>query len=151
MRRFHLLLGLLGHRGEALLIFGFLFILIGLSGELDPLVGVPTTPHVGLFYYTVPVTWRFVAWTLTGLLAISAAWRRTPPRSDSWGWVALMIMPLFNAFSYTWSFVLYLIGQHGYATGWVGIIFWGFLFSRLLMNLASWPESAHGRPLKVLP
>ncbi len=151
MRRFRRLSGLLGHRGEALLIFGVLFILIGLSADLDPTSGAPTTPHVGLFYYAVPAWVRFAMWALTGLLAMSAAWRSTPPHTDSWGWVALMIMPLFNAFSYTWSFVLYLIGQHGYATGWVGIIFWGFLFSRLLMNLASWPESAHGRPLKVLP
>ncbi len=151
MRRLRLLSGLLGHRGEALLIFGFLFILIGLSAELSPLDGVPTSPHVGLFYYTVFPGWRFAGWALTGLLAIGAARRRTPPRTDSWGWVALMVMPLFNAFSYTWSFVLYLIGQHGYGAGWVGIVFWGFLFSRLLMNLASWPESAHGPLLKVLP
>jgi len=151
VRRLRLLSGSLGHRGEALLIFGVLFILIGLSADLDPTSGAPIGPHAGLFYYAVLPGWRFAGWALTGLLAISAAWRRTPPHTDSWGWVALMIMPLFNAFSYTWSFVLYLIGQHGYATGWVGIIFWGFLFSRLLMNLASWPESAHGPLLKVLP
>lgn len=120
----------LGYRGSILLLFGIVWLVVGL--------GTYTAPKVeGLIISDIPPLVKATGWVLTGVYAVGVGlvsrWR-----DDSTGFVALYVMPA------VWTF-LYLVSWFdswnggGYARGWVSAVVY-FAVMGVVMICAGWPE-----------
>lgn len=90
----------LGKRGEVLVVFGVLWLVIGLGVLVNPRDISPTLLHAQL-----PIPARIGLWWLAGLLAIVTATR------ERWQWIgytALILPPAIRALSYVLSVVFNL-------------------------------------------
>lgn len=137
----------LGRRGAMLLLLGLLYVLLAYR---ELLMTAPFT--AGAWHFLVPTWVRAVAWASTGLAACwfaVARGHRTPPvgrpvtrwqtflvvwRTDTFGWLALYIVPALYITSYgaswlTWLIFDYLFGTvpptlplHGDPTAWTSAV-----------------------------
>lgn len=128
-----------------LLILGVIWVFFGISAIIDPHPSGRT--DLSLFHEALPSCLRATLWMGTALVAVSSAWR-TAGRRDDWGYMALILMPIVRAASYTWAWVIHLIhgGADGAPNGWLGAIVWGTVVI-LVFTISGWPET----PSFILP
>ena len=133
----------IGKRCQILLIFGFIWTVIGVSVYQNP-----TTPgYENLLFSQIPIHVRALGWICTGLLAIAYALRPVWVVNDAIGFVALYIMPAERAAIFLWGYVQYLIpgDSPGYGRGLLaGAVY--LVLVAAVMVVASWPD-----PPKELP
>lgn len=133
-----------GYRGAALLILGITWILFGFSVLVQPGESRPW-----VFHELIPVPLRAALWVGAGLVAIVTGLRGAD-RDDTWGMVAVMVMPLERCVSFAVSWLAYgvSLGAHymfpavevtGYGHGWYGALIW-LLVVTLVRLVAGWPN-----------
>lgn len=131
----------LGYRGLALITFGAMFNLIGLSILTDP-----GEPQAALFHTTLPVPVRVGLWLGAGLTASVVAWVKRPV-AQQFGYAVLVAPPAERAASYLWAFLIDtrwsdLLAHWGdaLAVGRLqGMTIWVMVAGAVLL-FASWPE-----------
>ena len=89
----------LGRRGAALLLFGFIWVLIGVQTVVLP------APD-GYTFLNGTSAYVGVAWIITGIGAASYAHRRQG--HDAVGFLLLYLMPMFRVFAYGFAFLQWL-------------------------------------------
>lgn len=129
----------LGRRGAFLLLLGLLWCAIGYA-RLSGLASAD-----GTFLQGLPNWARGSAWLATGLVSAAYAW--APPRfPDAIGFVALYIMPLITGGAYIVGWLMWIIGDNGLPTGWLGAAFW-FGFVVVIQIVAGWVEPTPPLPV----
>ena len=126
--------GQIGRRGAMLLVFGVLWMVVGV-GVLDS-SGV----HAELLHERLPSWVRGGVWVVTGALAVFYAFR-PPGLSDRVGFASLYIMPAVRVLSYTMAWIDYFIpiGGDGYASGWRFAAVYAVMLAAVMIT-AGWPE-----------
>lgn len=139
-----------GWRGLWLMLLGAVWILFGLGVLLEPI-----EPRDWVLYEHLPPVVQAAGWWLTGLVAIRQG-SLGPNRDDSYGHVALYLMPAVRLLSFVVAWLVYLgslIGEQigatdtvvGYQQGWFAALIW-CLVSAMLALAAAWPN-----PIPPLP
>lgn len=139
-----------GHRGACLLGLGAVWVLFGISVMIDP-----QEPRAFVLHEMLPVPLRGALWIGSGLVA---AWfgSRGAQHDDTWGMVALVLLPVERLVSFAVSWAAYVLtsGLHnvwpsieprGYDRGWYAAVLW-MVIVILLRIIAGWPN-----PRQVLP
>lgn len=133
-----------GHRGACLLGLGVVWVFFGFSVMIDPQEARPFVLHEML-----PVPLRGALWIGTGLIA---AWfgSRGSERDDTWGMVALVLLPVERLVSFAVSWAAYIlttaahniwphVQPEGYERGWYAASVWAVIVV-LLRIIAGWPN-----------
>lgn len=131
MRRAH---KRIGRRGAILISFGIAW--LAMAGAI--LEEDPGLLRYRFGYMYLPVWLRASLWALTGLVAIASAWR-PQGKSDSWGFVALYIMPAQRAAAHLIAWMDSLDGKGGDHSAWVTTIFY-LIFLAVIIICAGWKE-----------
>jgi hypothetical protein len=118
-------LGWLGYRGAALIIFGIVFVLMGLAVTFNP------TPDPALWHTLIPLPIRIFIWSGAGAVSILGA---LLPRWETLGFCALFIGP-FERFL---SFAGALISEPNLMRL-TGVLVY-LLLAMLVVLVAAWPE-----------
>jgi hypothetical protein len=124
-------------RGQILLIFGFIWIAVGISVLERPYVD----GQEPLLFDDLPVWLRAGAWIGTGLLAMAFAWRPRGISHDGVGFVALYIMPAERCaiFFLGWLDSVVPGGGPGYPAGLYAAVVWLAITAAVLV-CSSWPD-----------
>jgi hypothetical protein len=136
--------GHFGHRGLWLLLLGLIWFAFGVG-----LFFQPETPAPGAFHQMLPTPLRAAMWMTAASVAIYTGLRGRG-QDDSWGHIALWVMPAERMLSYSGSWALYLISalaNHlfganlalGYVNGWYPALIWVFIVTMLRL-VAAWPN-----------
>ena len=104
-----------GHRGIALALLGFLWVLTAVGIALAPL------ERGRLLDERLPVWLRVALWGVPGLLAVAAAFWRSLD-ADAWGWLLVPVVVRFLSFFAGWVFSLAGKESGAYPDGWRGAI-----------------------------
>lgn len=124
-------------RGQILLIFGFIWCVIGISVYQHP-----TLPGFeNLLFSRIPTDLRAGAWLVTGLVAMAYALRPRCIDHDGIGFLALYIMPAERAAIFLWGWVEWIIpgGAPGYGRGLLaGAVY--LVIVAAIMVIATWPD-----------
>lgn len=136
--------GRYGWRGLWLMLLGCIWILFGVGVLLEPIA-----PRSWVIYEHLPPVVQAAGWWATGSVAI---WQgmRGPARDDSWGHLALYLMPAVRLASFLMSWVVYVVSETlhqigvvdvviGYRTGWFAALIW-VLVAAMLRLAAAWPN-----------
>lgn len=130
----------LGHRGLWLLLLGLIWFAFGLGLFLEPEIPAP-----GAFHQMLPLPLRASFWMLSAAVAIYIGLKGRG-QDDSWGHIALWVMPAERLLSYGGSWVLWLASQTpwlhdelGYSNGWYPALVWLFVVVMLRL-VAAWPN-----------
>ena len=113
----------IGKRGSVLLMFGAVWVSIGL-GIRD----LPQSHSLPLFH-SIPMVWQAWAWIVTGALAMLLA---LTSRNEWRGYPVLFPMPFFQAL----GFIAGFFTNH---LSWTGVSVW-VLLTGILVVIADWPE-----------
>jgi len=124
----------LGRRGAALATLSVAFLLLGLRAAVAP---VDPEPDRILLHTLMPHQLRAAMWIVPAVIGLAAAFRRTG--RDWYGFAALTVPLTILWFSYTWSFVCYLVGATDYPLAWTSGVIW-FLVLALVLNISGWAE-----------
>lgn len=110
-----------GVRAEGMVLVAAIWCLIGLQVVLEP---PPNPPPPAVLYYMLPSPVRIALWVGSGMIALALS---MSVRWSSWGLAALTVAPLERAFSWLWSWVMYLIPEApaGDPRGWFNGLIWG--------------------------
>ena len=141
----------LGRRGTVLVMLGLVWIVQGLAVGTSPRSTERGAQY--LVHETLPTWLRVALWTGTGIVAVWAGFRQIPPGRDSYGFVALVILPIERGASFGWGFLLYLwhqLVEHvewlpwdtapmGYPRGAIGAVSW-LTIAALLMVISGWAD-----------
>jgi hypothetical protein len=124
-------------RGQILAIFGFIWVVIGVSVYQQP--SLPG--YENLLFEQIPTPIRAGAWIITGVLAMAYALRPRHITDDGIGFLALYVMPAERAAIFLWGWVEYVTpgGGPGYARGLLA----GAVYLTLVaavMVIATWPD-----------
>lgn len=139
-----------GYRGACLAILGVIWILFGFSALL-----APKEPRSFVLHEMLPVWIRALLWVTSGAVAIWFGLRGAD-KDDTWGMVALVILPVERMVSFLVSWIVYVVlglahrawpevPVDGYDRGWYAASVW-LLIVVLLRVIAGWPN-----PRRVLP
>lgn len=140
----------LGFRGLALVMFGSMWVSIGISVPFNP-DRIP-----GLIHTYLPVWFRTGIWVGTGLLAILGALRpglgekhwpgRTerPPVAEIIGFGALAFAPTELVLSFAWALI-----AHPKLSWLIGFEMW-LVFDLFVFLLSRWPEPAYPEDLAAV-
>ena len=124
-------------RGQILAIFGFIWVVIGVSVYQNPTL--PGYEH--LLFSLIPTPVRAGAWIVTGVVAMAYALRPRSIDDDGIGFLALYIMPAERAAIFLWGYVEYLIpgDSPGYGRGLLaGSVY--LVLVAAVMVVATWPD-----------
>jgi len=124
-------------RGQILAIFGFIWVVIGISVYQQP--ELPGYDH--LLFHVIPTPIRAGAWILTGLVSMAYALRPTHIADDGIGFLALYIMPAERAAIFLWGWVEWVSpgGGPGYSRGLLaGAVY--LVLVAAVMVVATWPD-----------
>lgn len=128
----------LGRRGIVLALFGLAWVIQGL-GTFALHTPVPT-PSSEVWHQNIP--WQVMGslWLFGGFLSIAFATRHRK-QSDTIGFLAVSLVPMFLAGSYLVSFLTWMFtwGDQGWPIGFIGFAIWGVVVTALAV-IASWPE-----------
>jgi hypothetical protein len=124
-------LGWIGFRGAALLIFGIIYVFMGVAITFNP------APDPTLFHTQIPLPIRILIWAGAGAVAIVAAFL---PRLEVIGFALLFIGPAERFLSFGWAMIagpnlMRLTGVCVY-----------LLHTALVVLIAAWPEPVPPRP-----
>jgi hypothetical protein len=124
-------------RGQILLIFGFIWTVIGVSVYQQPAL-----PGYGnLLFSHIPLWLRAGAWIVTGVVAMAYALRPRVITNDGVGFLALYIMPAERAAIFLWGWVESITpgGGPGYGRGLLaGAVY--LVLVAAVMVIATWPD-----------
>lgn len=133
-----------GHRGACLLGLGVVWVFFGASVMIDP-----QDPRPFVLHEMLPVWLRGALWISSGL---AAAWfgLRGAEKDDTWGMVALVLLPVERlvSFGVSWGAYVLTSGLHnlwpnieaqGYERGWYAASVWAVIVV-LLRIIAGWPN-----------
>ena len=144
----------LGFRGLWLLVLGFIWCVFGVGLLVDP----DPIAHPGVLHEHIDPHLRALAWGVTGLFAIVVGLRGLRGE-DTFGHVALWVMPAFRLLSFALSWLLYLasdalasagvpVPRMGYDGGWLAALVWG-LVVMMLRLVAAWPNPSPLSPTEA--
>ena len=124
-------------RGQILAIFGFIWVVIGISVLQQP--ALPGYEH--LLFAQIPTPIRAGAWVITGILSMAYALRPRSIDDDGIGFLALYVMPAERAAIFLWGWVEWVTpgGGPGYGRGLLA----GAVYLTLVaavMVIATWPD-----------
>ena len=128
-----------GKRGQILLTYGVLWVLIGVGTMTEPAPPAWTVIPLLAAFPLGP------AWVVTGLIAIAYAWRPRIIGHDGVAFLALYVMPAYRAGAYILGWVDSLIdgvGGPGYPRGWLTSLTYLAMVAAVMI-CASWPEPPH--------
>jgi len=130
-------------RGQILLIFGFIWVVIGFGVYQNPTL--PGYEH--LLFSLIPTPVRGGAWIITGVLAMAFALRPRSITNDGIGFVALYIMPAERAAIFFWGWVQYVIpgDNPGYSRGLLAAAVYAVLVAAVVV-ISSWPDPPQNPP-----
>lgn len=142
-----------GTRGVCLLIFGFIWMVLGMSFAVDPQArfSQPAAGGVlGFLDHGVGLLIFALMWLVGGALAVGVAFRRTITHRDDLGFNGVCLPPFLWGSAYWWSFSVNILSGGLYGrpgTYLAGIVYWSFTV--LLMFLSRHlkdadREEAHG-------
>lgn len=123
----------IGRRGASLLTLGVIWGLFGLS-----MISAPAAPAGVSLYELIPQQVFAVLWIASSLVAIVSAGFTTPGH-DAWGFIALIVPLLIRVASFTWAWVMFLVGHGGSERGWITAVVWSALIG-LIVVIAGWAE-----------
>lgn len=129
----------LGHRGVWLLLLGLLWFAFGVG-----LFFLPENPAPGAFHQLLPIPVRAGMWMTAASVAIYTGLRGRG-QDDSWGHLALWLMPAERLLSYAAAWGMHVatntLGMDplGYADGWYAALIWAFVVTMLRL-VAAWPN-----------
>lgn len=120
-----------GRRGNSLILFGFLYLLQGIS------VLGPGGLNLGFDFILGPL------WIAAALIAWANAPR--PQGRDVWGFFALIIMGVWLVLASLGLFITWLIpgGYPGSPLGLLSAFGWGALFVAMPLNVLGWRENVN--------
>lgn len=135
----------LGRRGACLVLIGTALIVIGIGIEFDP---PPRREGVMILHELLPHWLRAALWALTGAVAVWVGGRARLNRDDTWGFVAIMIMPIERCASFAVSWAMYVatdlanrwlpeVPTIGYDRGWYSALVW-LVVVLLLQMISGW-------------
>lgn len=134
----------LGLRGEAMVLLGIIWCLIGVG----VILGV-AHESVDLLHTLVPIPLRLAVWIGPGLYALWAAFFGKTELALG----ALAVAPIIRAVSYLWAWVMSLVpgGPDGVPTGWYAALFYFVMIGLVVLAAhipaeASAPLSETGQP-----
>ena len=121
-----------GHRGKFLLLFSFIYLFVG-YGYLTV-----TTPGRRQTFAWLP-EWGMAVlawpWLIAAGIAILSAWRRMPPRTDRFGFMAIATVP------FLWGCMFLISWVFGYsAIGWLSSVTY-FALAAIVTLVSSWPNA----------
>lgn len=129
-----------GHRGVWLIIIGAVYFAFGLGLLLEP-----ERPAPGAFHQMLPLPLRAALWMGSAAIAIFVGLKGRGG-DDSWGHMALWVMPAERLLSFGGAWLLYVISaispiddNIGYANGWYAALIWLFIVVMLRL-VAAWPN-----------
>lgn len=126
----------LGRRGLFLLAWGVLFIVYGIGLYFYPL---PETKLVAAIWHNaIPRDLRAALWIATGAVAAWSAFRRGPGH-DTYGFVALTLMPVVRMSSYGYAWAVSVFTAYGAPRGWVSATFYAVFVTTVIL-VAGWHE-----------
>lgn len=106
----------LGVRGRAMLLCAFIWILIGVG------VVTSTAPaRPGTFHTVLPVGLSIALWLGSAAFAAATAFVQ---RFSALGISGLLLMPALRFTSYSWAWLMSLVGLEGYPGGWYSAAFY---------------------------
>ena len=128
----------LGKRGLILLIFGFIWVSVGMAvvNQPDP------AGYEHLLFSQIPRPVRALAWVTTGLLAVAIAFRPRLLHHDGFGFLALYVMPAERAAIFVIGWLDYHItglGGPGYPRGLYAASVWLAIVAAVMV-CATWPD-----------
>ena len=125
-----------GRRGLVLLLFGLAWLM---QGAAHFLLGEMGTGE-GFWHERLPVNVQGALWAVTGLTSIVCALMHRV-RADTFGFLAVTAMPMFQGISYLVGAVTFaLLGDPLWILGALGFSIWGVI-ALALGVVASWPET----------
>lgn len=136
--------GEVNKRGQILLIFGAIWVAIGINVLQAPLPS--GWEHIWLFR-EVPVPLRAGAWIFTGLVAMAYAVRPRWIHHDGLGFLALYVMPTERAVGLLWGWLdsVMPFGGPGYPAGILGGLVYLVIVAAVLV-IADWPNPPDNDP-----
>lgn len=129
---------ILGFRGSVLLVWGFIWLLIGVGKFVSP----PSPADSILITGYLPAPVRAGLWCVTGFVALAFAFR-TRASGDAIGWIALYVMPAVLAVAYVIAWIQWLAGAGGVSLGWLAAVVYVAL-AAIIAICSGWPEPADG-------
>ena len=132
-----------GHRGKFLMLFAFIYLMIG-YGYLV----VMTAGRLATFGWLPTWLMGILAWPwlISAGVAILSAWKCTPPRTDRFGFMAIAVVPMLWGCLFLISWIL------NYSqTGWLSSVTY-FALASIVVLVSSWPNAVEVTPMfRVLP
>jgi hypothetical protein len=126
-------------RAQFLLVLGLGWMVFGLGLVFDP---PATDPHSGIFYEALPAWFRGGLWITSGVLGALGSIR---PNAHTWGFVAVMAMPLERMLGFLGAWLLSLFTDGGTSSAWVQASIWAVVVL-IIRICAEWlPEVPRGR------
>lgn len=124
----------LGLRGEAMVLLGIIWCLIGVGVVLGA-----ACESGGLLHTLVPLPLRIAVWVVSGVFAVWAAFFGRTELALG----VLAVAPIVRAVSYLWAWVMWLVpgGPVGVPTGWYAALFY-FVMIGLVVLAAHIPAGA---------
>lgn len=121
------------HRGRFLIGFALMYCCFGYSYVVEGSAASRTSVFQWLPDF-IPVTALSGPWFIAAAIAIGSSFRRVPPRTDRYGFMALALVPLLWAMMFLFS---YLAGHA--PTGWISAMLYGG-FAMIVILVSSWPN-----------
>lgn len=130
--------GEVNKRGQILLIFGFIWVIIGVNVYIEP--DPAGWEHIWMFR-EIPRSIRAGGWIVTGGLAMAYALRPRWIDHDGLGFLALYMMPAERAAGMFWGWFDYLlpVGGPGYSRGLMAGCVYLVIVAAVLV-VSSWPN-----------
>lgn len=134
-----------GRRGACLILFGVAWVIVGIGIEVDP---PPREPGVLIIHELLPHWLRASLWAATGAAAAWVGARARLDRDDTWGFVAIVAMPIERFISFLVSWLIYAttdllahwfpaVEVTGYNRGWYSAVVWLIVVLALLV-ISGW-------------
>ena len=95
-----------GRRGACLILFGLAWVIVGIGIEVAP---PPREAGVFVVHEQLPQWFRAMLWVATGAVAVWVGGRARLDRDDTWGFVALVAMPIERFVSFFISWLMFII------------------------------------------
>lgn len=121
------------HRGRFLVLFGLLYGCFGWTYLVEGSTPSRTAAFEWLPSF-IPMSALSWPWFIAAVIALGSSVRYTPPRTDRFGFMALVLVPCVWALMFLFSYF------RGYApTGWISTIIYGG-FAAIVILVSSWPN-----------
>ena len=143
------LIRLVGTRGVVLLLFGIMWVILGISFVTHPMerFSKPGSGGVLDFLDKGPGVYIFsTMWLVGGVVALAAVIQRPRTCEDGWGFIGALLPPLLWGAGYWWSWIIYTLsgGQSGREGTYIAGLVYGTITFLLMFLSKNLPDHPHG-------